>query len=214
MTSRAPATRRQKDASRRPLPSRRWVLAAFAVLVVAILALDQATKAVARELLSTGQDVVVIPGVLALRLVRNVGAAFGILGGHIGAFVACAAVVVAVCVLWLALARGHTRLEVVSLSMVCAGALGNVIDRLWQGCVTDMLRLLFVDFPVFNVADIAITCGFVLFLGAILFGDGALGTGGPKRGSAGGIDDGGVKTDGAGNPGSRIGHDERGGETR
>lgn len=163
-------------ASHRTLPTRRWVLVAFVVLVVAIVALDQATKAAARAWLSAGDGVTLVPGVVELTLVRNVGAAFGVLGGHIGAFVACAAVVVAVCIAWLALARGHTRFETVALGMVCAGAIGNVIDRLALGYVTDMIRPLFIDFPVFNVADIAITCGFVLFLGAVIFGSGALGS--------------------------------------
>ena len=173
MAPRAPHTHRA-------LPTRRWVLVTFALLVVAILAADQLAKAGARAWLSSGPDVTLIPGVLALTLVRNVGAAFGIFGGHIWAFVACAAVVIAVCVGWLALAKGHTCLETVALSMVCAGALGNVIDRVSQGFVTDMIKPLFIDFPVFNIADIAITCGFVLFLAAVFFGSGAMGTRAPQ----------------------------------
>lgn len=192
------------------------MLAAFAVLVIAILALDQATKAAARALLPTTHDVVVIPGVVGLRLVHNTGAAFGLLSGHVGAFLACAAVVIAVCVLWLALAHGHTRLETVALSMVCAGALGNVIDRAWQGGVTDMIRLLFIDFPVFNVADIAITCGFVLLMGTILFGSGALGARGDHNDVPQAAPDG-RSASSAQQPAGHdepTEHDERGGETR
>lgn len=174
MTPRAPHTPRT-------LPTRRWVLVTFVVLVVAILAADQFAKAGACAWLASGPDVTLIPGVLSLTLVRNVGAAFGIFGGHIGAFVACAAIVIAVCVGWLALAKGHTRLETVALGMVCAGALGNVIDRVSQGFVTDMIKPLFIDFPVFNIADIAITCGFVLFLITVIFGSGAIGTRAPRE---------------------------------
>lgn len=157
------------------------MLVTFAVLVLAILAIDQLVKAGARAWLSSGIDVTVIPGTLALTLVRNVGAAFGIFGGHIWAFVACAVVVIAVCLGWLVLARGHTRLETCALGMVCAGALGNVIDRVALGYVTDMIRPLFIDFPVFNVADIAITCGFVLFLVAVIFGSGTMGARAPRK---------------------------------
>lgn len=46
--------------------------------------------------------------------------------------------------------------------MIVAGGIGNVIDRFVQGYVTDFIEFSFFDFPVFNVADIGVTCGFVL----------------------------------------------------
>lgn len=50
-----------------------------------------------------------------------------------------------------------------------AGGIGNCIDRLTTGYVVDFIRFTFVDFPVFNVADICVTCGVILFLVAIIF---------------------------------------------
>ncbi len=137
---------------------------AFVVAVVAVVALDQVVKALARDGLSTTSYVTLIPGVLGLQLVRNVGAAFGILGGHVGAFVVLAALIVVACVVYLV--RGPIRgpLMTASLALVCAGGIGNMVDRAALGYVTDMFRTLFVDFPVFNVADCAIVVGVVLFV--------------------------------------------------
>ena len=67
--------------------------------------------------------------------------------------------------------RPPTVLEVVSMALVFAGGIGNAIDRFCQGYVVDLIRLTFIDFPVFNVADIGVTCGFVLlFLSLLMYG--------------------------------------------
>ena len=67
------------------------------------------------------------------------------------------------------MARGwQTSWCVVSLALVVAGGIGNCIDRLTTGYVVDFIRLTFIDFPVFNVADICVTCGVVLFLIALI----------------------------------------------
>lgn len=140
----------------------RWVL--FALLSIAILGIDQAVKAWARTALSTAWSVDVIPGIIGFRLVRNGGAAFGMLGGHGILFVVCAALVCIACAVLLVLLTPMSRPLACSLSMIFSGGIGNAIDRIAFGYVTDMIQIQFFDFPVFNVADIAITCGFVLFL--------------------------------------------------
>jgi signal peptidase II len=143
---------------------------AFALIVALLLVLDQATKAAARACLSSEEVLTLVPGVLGLQLVENRGAAFGIFSGHVAAFAVLAVVILAACVAYLI--RGHVRgwLVSVSLAMVCAGGLGNLIDRVALGYVTDMIRALFIDFPVFNVADCSICIGVVLFFIAIIRG--------------------------------------------
>lgn len=54
--------------------------------------------------------------------------------------------------------------ETIGLSLVLAGGLGNAIDRFSLGYVVDFIEFSFIDFPVFNIADIGVTCGFALFL--------------------------------------------------
>lgn len=62
-------------------------------------------------------------------------------------------------------------LEVVGLALVFAGGIGNAIDRFVLGYVVDYINFTFIDFPVFNIADIGVTCGIVLFLiGCLLVG--------------------------------------------
>ncbi len=55
-------------------------------------------------------------------------------------------------------------LEIVGVALVVAGGLGNALDRFTLGYVVDFIEPTFIDFPVFNVADIGVTCGFVIFL--------------------------------------------------
>lgn len=147
-----------------PRPTRAWSAGAYALALACLVALDQLVKGWARAALVPGEPMCVVPNVLSLSLVRNEGAAFGIGAGHAGTFVLLACAVVAVSVAYVLVGRRHTRLEVLSLAAVAAGAVGNAVDRVSSGAVTDMFALTFVSFPVFNVADIAITCGCVLFV--------------------------------------------------
>ena len=59
--------------------------------------------------------------------------------------------------------------QTVGIALIVAGGIGNAIDRFMQGYVVDFIEFSFIDFPVFNVADIGVTCGFVLlFIGLFL----------------------------------------------
>ena len=94
---------------------------------------------------------------------ENTGAAFSIGRGATWFFVGCAVVafVVACMLVW------NNELPfplVLSLGCVAGGGLGNMIDRVATGSVTDFLATAFIDFPVFNVADIFVTCGVVVSL--------------------------------------------------
>ncbi len=149
-------------------PSARGTWALFACVLAIVLAADQALKAWARATLSPDFQPVLIPRLLGLELVENSGAAFGILAGHVWAFVVCAIVIVGACLAAQALVKPRSRALTCALALVCAGGVGNVIDRVAQGYVTDMLRFLFVDFPVFNLADVAIVCGFALLVVVML----------------------------------------------
>lgn len=141
---------------------------ALIVIVAIASVIDRLSKAWAVDALAcdaAGIDC----GPISFTLVHNLGAAFGMGQGATGVFVALAVAIIAVVVVWLAVGKEHSPLEVCALALVVAGGIGNLIDRLTTAYVVDFIKLNFIDFPVFNVADICVTCGVALFIVAILF---------------------------------------------
>jgi signal peptidase II len=124
-------------------------------LAGAVLGADQLSKALVRGSLVPGQEDPILP---ALKLVhtRNEGIAFGISAG--GRTVVMAIVGVALLALGIYFARHAARpLLWLATGLLFGGALGNAIDRLREGAVTDFLKL--PAWPAFNLADVAITAG-------------------------------------------------------
>ena len=140
------------------------------LIAVTVLA-DQLTKAAALSLLSQGTAVPVLPS-FNLTLGFNEGASFGMMGGFMaGKPLLMAALTGALTFAFAVMAfRAQNALERAGFALVVGGALGNIIDRLRQGAVTDFLDFYWRDWhwPTFNVADIAITLGTVLILAASL----------------------------------------------
>jgi len=130
------------------------------------LAVDQATKQIALDLFQPHMRVPVLP-VLDLTLAWNRGVSFGMFGG--GGVPAWAFILVSLAisaVLFWQMARSETWLAKVGFGLIVGGAIGNVIDRLIYGAVVDFILLYWREWswPVFNVADTAITCGVALIL--------------------------------------------------
>ena len=158
------------EADKKFEPSLRWRVAVLSAVGGGFLAVDQVTKAIVRALVSVSADgtwtAPFLPGVLRLEFVANRGASFGMGQGH-GALFVLLAVAVLVGIAWyLFHAPAVSRIECIGLAMVAGGAVGNAIDRVLLGYVTDFFATEFISFPVFNVADIGITCGVaVAFIG-------------------------------------------------
>ena len=133
------------------------------IAAVAVIGFDQLTKWLVVERLSDG-PYNLIEGFLRLRLVRNPGAAFGLLPGA-GSIIALIAIAAAV-MIFLVAGRLEGRWEALALGLVLGGALGNLIDRVFRGPgLFDGKVVDFVDFDffaTFNVADSAITVGAIL----------------------------------------------------
>ena len=111
-----------------------------------------------------------IPGILDLTYVQNTGAAFSILRTHTWLLTLTSAVVVLVICYLIVKGFFKNALGRWAAMLVLAGGMGNLIDRAVFGCVTDMLKTTFIDFPVFNVADCCITVGVpLLFLYVLLY---------------------------------------------
>ena len=143
-------------------------LAIFGVIFPVIVVLDWISKRWALEALSGGRRIDLLGGLLPLTLAFNKGAAFGIRLGDDSRWFFVPVTIVALVLLGLLLvqSRRDDFLRLIALSLVVSGAVGNLYDRLrWSRGVVDFLGpvdLGFADFPIFNVADIAITCGAIL----------------------------------------------------
>ena len=143
--------------------TRKW-LAIAALIVVA----DQVTKYAVVQYFSANKAVALAP-FLNLVLVYNPGAAFSFLsdaaGWQRGFFIAIA-LVASAWIVFLLRKYSHQRRFALALTLVLAGAVGNVIDRIFVGAVIDFVDVhaLGYHWPAFNVADSAITCGAVLLV--------------------------------------------------
>ncbi len=139
------------------------------IIIILGITADQLSKAWISSNLY-GQSVEIIEGVLNYSYVENTGAAFGMLGENtvlLAIFSGLMSIVLLVI-----LCRYHkmfSKLSNISLALIAAGAIGNFIDRAFYGFVVDFIEFKFVDFAVFNIADICITMGAVLLVMALIF---------------------------------------------
>ena len=139
-------------------------LALFALVAAAVVLLDQLSKLAARDLLVPGEPVTLIPGVMDLSLIYNTGAAFS-LGEGAGPLFVLVAVAMCVAGVYVAWRRVDVPLPLLlTFACVVGGGIGNAIDRVALGAVTDFFKTTFMDFAIFNVADIFVTCGVPLAL--------------------------------------------------
>ena len=144
-------------------------LSGWLALAAGLVVLDQLTKFAILQILRFAERLPVIPGLFDLTLVYNTGAAFSFLAGAGGwqrwLFTGVGAAAVGF-IGWLLWRHGSQKLFAFSLTLILAGALGNLIDRVRIGKVVDFV-LVYHDpwyFPAFNVADSAITVGAVLLI--------------------------------------------------
>ncbi len=134
------------------------------VLSVLILVLDQGTKIWAFRSLSA-QPLVLIPGVLELTYLENRGAVWGLMQGWQIVFLVATVLFLGMVIWFYAKKRRDmTGLTRVILSLLFSGAIGNLIDRAMLGYVRDMIYFSLINFPVFNVADSAISIAAALLV--------------------------------------------------
>lgn len=141
----------------------------YIFLAILLVVIDQVVKFLVRANIPLGGHVPFIPYLLDLTYVQNTGAAFSILNEHtwLLTLASILVVVLMMAALWKKVLT-HPG-GVIPSVMVIAGGVGNLIDRIAFGYVTDMFNTLFMDFAVFNVADICITVGGVLLLIYVFF---------------------------------------------
>ncbi|MFZ4506781.1 MAG: signal peptidase II [Fimbriimonas sp.] len=134
----------------------------FWVTALTLLIVDQAVKAWTRQEFHIGEAHPLWPGVFELTLTYNKGIAFGMAQG-MGVWLAPVAVGIAIVAgVYSARNPQERALIHVCMGLLASGAIGNLIDRVWLGQVTDMFWFRLIDFPVFNVADSCITIATIL----------------------------------------------------
>lgn len=137
-------------------------------MIILGIVLDQIVKMAIVKNLRLSEQKSVINGILSLTHLRNNGAAWSILEGQQWFFVLTTVIVLAVAI-WFWLKNLSKNWYAIGLTLIISGALGNFIDRVRQGYVVDMFQLDFINFPIFNVADILLSIGFVvLFIGILI----------------------------------------------
>lgn len=140
--------------------------------VIILVLLDQGTKYWARTILQPQQSIALIPNFFHLTYVENRGAAFGILQGQAIFFsiVTIVAMILLIGYYKKQKKRGAQQLRLLKaiISVILSGAIGNLVDRIFFGFVTDMIDVRGIWSFVFNVADIYVVCG-ILILSLYIF---------------------------------------------
>lgn len=158
-----------------PQAEGRSELLALGLTALAVVIADQATKALVVAGLAVGQRVELIGDLVVLWHVQNRGAAFSLFqfdGSHV-LFYAVTVVAVGMIIYFHRSFRGRAIWLHLTLGLILGGALGNLIDRLRLGYVTDFVSVGFGDtrFPTWNVADAGITVGIAALVGYLLLFD-------------------------------------------
>ncbi|WP_019242383.1 MULTISPECIES: signal peptidase II [Bacillus] len=138
----------------------------YYLIALLVIALDQITKVIIDKTMEIGDSIQVINNFLNITSHRNTGAAWGILAGKMWLFYIITVIVIVVLVYYIQkMGKTHMLLGT-SLALMLGGAIGNFIDRLFRKEVVDFVdtNIFGYDFPVFNVADSALTIGVILLM--------------------------------------------------
>ncbi|MCR4614989.1 MAG: signal peptidase II [Clostridiales bacterium] len=136
------------------------------LIIIALLAvLDQASKVFALNFLKPVGTAKFLPGILGLRYVENTGAVFGSFSNSTVMLSVITAVIIIVGLVLLVMGKFSNKVYRTCAVLIIAGGIGNLYDRIVRGFVVDFFDFQFMDFAVFNVADIFVTVGsFVLII--------------------------------------------------
>lgn len=128
----------------------------YGLIAITVAVLDQLIKAYVRSF-PLGESILEIPGILSFTHCVNTGAAFSMMAGYTSVIVVFSIGLLAGIGVYTVRRLHLTMPALKALSCLAGGGIGNLLDRLLFSGVTDYIRLQFIDFPVFNLADIAIT---------------------------------------------------------
>ena len=144
------------------------MLLGIAIVIILILTIcDQLLKSWVASSIVLGGSKQLIPGIIELTNLRNSGAAWSIFEGQQTFFTIITIVAIIVIGYFIWQYRKNIPM-LIGLSLIMAGTIGNFIDRLRQGYVVDMFETTFINFPIFNIADMCLTLGVIWLLICIL----------------------------------------------
>ncbi|MDY3299033.1 MAG: signal peptidase II [Limosilactobacillus reuteri] len=144
------------------------MLLGIAIGIILILTIcDQLLKSWVASSIVLGGSKQLIPGIIELTNLRNSGAAWSIFEGQQTFFTIITIVAIIVIGYFIWQYRKNIPM-LIGLSLIMAGAIGNFIDRLRQGYVVDMFETTFINFPIFNIADMCLTIGVIWLIICIL----------------------------------------------
>ena len=158
------------------------------IIIAAVLALDHVVKYIIKTSMSPGQSFPVLGNFFHITYVENPGMAFGIRFDNTAVFLGFSLIAVALVFYYLYRMRNENWLLQLALSLITAGAIGNLADRILRGKVVDLFDFEFFDisipsfhflglhfqgyymtrWPVFNIADMAVSIGMIILIGYIL----------------------------------------------
>lgn len=138
-------------------------------IAIIVIIFDQFIKYLTITHLDLGQSAPGVSGVFDFFYLRNEGASLGMFSGRVNMFIIITIIAVGYLVYLIIKNRDHHILTRVAYGLTLGGAVGNFIDRVRLGYVVDMFRLEFINFPIFNVADVGLTIGVILLIIVIMF---------------------------------------------
>jgi signal peptidase II len=130
-----------------------------AITMIILVVLDQVFKILTLKYLKPVSSIKLINNFLRLNYVENTGAAFGLFKNNTVVLTVFTAIVIVVCLYFIFFKPFDKPVINIFLVMIVSGGMGNLIDRLFRSYVIDYIEVLFIDFPVFNFADILVTVG-------------------------------------------------------
>lgn len=141
----------------------------YYIIAMILIGLDQLSKYLTVQEIALGEVVSLVPNVLSLTYIRNSGAAWSILEDQMIFFYVITVVVVGALIYFLHTEGKKSPIASTGIAFIMGGAIGNFIDRLHLKYVIDMIRLEFINYPIFNVADMALTIGVIILIGYIVY---------------------------------------------
>ena len=150
--------------------SKRLICFSIQMISAAVLVLlDQWFKKLAVVHLMGKEDIILIRNFIGLSYAENTGAAFSIFSDSTMFLSIVTLIIIVAGVIYLMLGKVEGKLMNVCAVLILAGGAGNLIDRFAQGYVVDYIKTLFIDFPVFNFADILVVVGVFVVCGHLIY---------------------------------------------
>ena len=134
------------------------------IIIAGLVAIDQIIKLLVLEHLKPIGSLTLIDGFIQLNYAENTGAAFGSFSGKTTFLSVFTLVIITFGLVYLLVKKRKVDVEYVCISLIISGGLGNLIDRVFRGFVVDYIEPLFVDFAIFNFADILVTCSCIVLV--------------------------------------------------